>query len=101
MEPPDEELLVFKGPRASELDGRLILFNWPAIGWMVGTLQSNTDGRVKMKEGNEFVPCNFCVEYGQDEETSDIGKHNLQLDHYGDNGLSQDGAWLLLARMDC
>ena len=43
------ELLVFKGPRASELDGRLILFNWPAIGWMVGALKSNKDGRIKMK----------------------------------------------------
>ena len=50
-----------------------------------------------VQEGDAFVPCNFLAEYGQDAETSDIGKHHLTTDLYGDKGLAEDGHWLLLA----
>ena len=92
---PSAAQLEFKSSHAQELVGRCILFNWAAVGWCKGEIVSaNTDGRVKMKVGNEIKTVNFKALY--DDETE--AKHVLSLDDYGEGALTEDGKWVLLER---
>ena len=48
--PPLEEQLVFRSERAVELVGRGLLFNWAAVGWLLGEITAaNSDARRKIK----------------------------------------------------
>jgi hypothetical protein len=92
---PPAEQLVFKSAQAQQLVGRSLLFNWAAVGWCKGEITSpNTDGRVKMKIGNEMKTVNFRAEYEDETEA----KHVLSLDNYGEGALAEDGKWVLLER---
>eukprot|EP00966_Prymnesium_polylepis_P028653 664102-Prymnesium_polylepis.1 len=91
--PPSPEQLEFKSAQAQQLVGRGILFNWAAVGWCKGEITSaNTDGRVKMKIGNEMKTVNFKAEYEDETEA----KHVLSLDNYGEGELKEGGKWVLL-----
>ena len=92
---PSATQLEFKSSHAQELVGRSILFNWAAVGWCKGEIASaNTDGRVKMKVGNEMKTVNFKASYEDEMEA----KHVLSLDDYGEGALTEDGKWVLLER---
>ena len=93
--PPSAEQLEFKSAQAQQLVGRGILFNWAAVGWCKGEIVSaNTDGRVKMKVGNEMKTVNFKAEYDDESEA----KHVLSLDDYGEAAMTKNGKWVLLER---
>ena len=47
------------------LNGRSILFKWAVVGWCIGTLTANSDGRRKKVDGN--CP-NLWVDYEVDQE---------------------------------
>ena len=90
---PPAEQLVFKSAQGQQLVGRTILFNWAAVGWCKGEITSaNTDGRVKMKIGNEMETVNFKAEYEDETEA----KHVLSLEKYGEGELTEDGKWVLM-----
>ena len=90
---PPAEQLVFKSAQGQQLVGRTILFNWAAVGWCKGEITSaNTDGRVKMKIGNEMETVNFKAEYEDETEA----KHVLSLEKYGEGELTEDGKWVLV-----
>lgn len=95
-EAPSEAQLEFKGAQAEELVGRIIIFNWAAVGWCKGVITStNRDGRVKMKVGDEMKTVNFRAEYDDESE----GKHVLSLSSYGERELTEDGRWVLLQQL--
>ena len=79
------------------LVGRLILYNWPVIGWHTGVLQRRvTDGRIK----RDNVTCNFYVYYeiDDDEVPTALCLANYRLhDDKGDGG--DEGGWMLLEAM--
>ena len=92
---PSAAQLEFKSTHAQELIGRRILFNWAAVGWCKCEIVSaNTDGRVRMKVGNEMKTVNFKAAYEDETEA----KHVLSLDSYGEGALAEDGKWVLLER---
>ena len=95
MAPPKEQLEC-RAVHANELVGRLILFNWAAVGWCQGVItHSNTDGRAKVKVGDQNMMCNFVATYSDESEA----KHSLSLDDYGEiDNLRVDGRWVLLER---
>ena len=78
--PPSEDQLAFKGPRAKELVGRHILFNWMAVGWCVGTILRSSGDKSKKIQG---IVANFLVKYPADETQ---GLASLYHSNYGDKG---------------
>lgn len=92
--PPEAVLLEYKSTSGLELVGRLIAFNWVAVGWSVGTITSpNIDGRRKVKVGDEKLVGNFNVHYEQDD--SDV-LHCLRLDEHGARDAHDFGRWVVL-----
>ena len=89
---PDASLLVYESGATNlkvrqALDNRYILFHWAVVGWCVGTLTANTDGRRKKVDGK--CP-NFWAYYEVDREER---IHSLTLSAYGQGG---KGSWVLL-----
>ena len=78
-------------PDATSLDGREILFNWAVVGWCVGRLKINVDGRRRVKCGGEKVCPNFWAYYEVDQQET---PHFLTSVDYGQSGGA--GAWVLL-----
>jgi hypothetical protein len=95
--PPSEEMLAFSkdASPADELVGRSILYNWPVVGWCVGTITTrNTDGRVSKLMDGTREKVNFIIHYDIDDE--DV-KTVLHVDMY--NG-DDEGAWVLLEQVE-
>ena len=69
------------------LNGRTILFHWAVVGWCVGKLTANLDGRRKKVDG---ATPNFWAYYEVDQEER---IHSLTLATYGQGGA---GSWVLL-----
>ena len=94
--PPAEQLAFSKGASAADnLVGSLILFNWPVVGWCVGTIKErNTDGRVYKKVGEERVKVNFIIYYEIDDQEI---KTVLRAEEYGGDDYM---SWVLLAAAD-
>jgi hypothetical protein len=95
--PPSNEMLTFsrEASRPDELVGRSILYNWPVVGWCVGTIKArNTDGRFwKMIEGTR-EKVNFLIYYEIDDE--EVKTVLRTADYDGD----EDGAWVLLEAVE-
>ena len=70
---------------------RLVMFNWKAVGWCVGTITSvNTDGRKKVKVGDTPMASNFKIHYEHDDSDA---LHCLRLE---EQGQGEFGRWVLL-----
>ena len=95
---PEAEQLEYKHARGEELVNQLLLFNWTAVGWTVGTVVGiNKDGRKKVKVGNQSLPANFIVSYEQDESEA---SHCLRLDEYGASDSSNLAAGCCLLKLE-
>jgi hypothetical protein len=90
--PTDAQLAFSKEPSpADELVGSSILYNWPVVGWCVGTItKRNFDARVSKKIDGQMEKVNFFIYYEID---GDEVKTVLRSSDYGGEG---DGAWVLL-----
>ena len=90
--PPAEQLAFSKEPSAADaLLGKSILYNWPVIGWCVGTItERNCDARSFKMIDQERVKVNFFVHYDIDDDTI---KTVLRLDEYDGD---EEGSWVLL-----
>ena len=96
-----EGRLVATIPTAAELDrnspvalnAREIMFNWAVVGWCVGSIEPNTDGRRRVKYHGSKVCPNFWAYYEIDQQ--DI-PHFLAVAEYGQDG--GPGAWVLLEK---
>ena len=78
----------------STLD-RSILYNWPVVGWCVGTIKArNTDGRFSKTIEGQREKVNFIIYYEIDEEEV---KTVLRAADYGGD---EDGAWVLLEAVE-
>ena len=86
-EPPPAAALEPKHPEQQQLVGRSLLFNWRAIGWCVGVVES-ANGDRRFKVAGDVV--NFYVFYELDGDTS---AHVLKIDNYGTD---HDDSWVLL-----
>ena len=67
--PPSNEMLAFskEASAADELVKRSILYNWPVVGWCVGTIKArNTDGRFSKVIDGKREKVNFLVYYIRD-----------------------------------
>ena len=93
-EPPPAELLgAERSEQSEDLRGRQLLFNWRGVGWVSGhIIRSNKDRRVKIKVAGVFELVNYIAFYSDETEA----KHCLSIDTYGDQGLAEDGRWVLL-----
>ena len=95
--PPSDDMLAFskEASGADELVDRSILYNWPVVGWCVGTIKArNTDARFsKLIEGKR-EKVNFIIYYEMDDEEV---KTVLRAADYGGD---EDGAWVLLEAVE-
>ena len=73
-------------------DGRRsILYNWPVVGWCVGTIKArNTDARFSKTIDGQREKVNFIVYYEIDDE-----EVNTVL-RAAEHGAEEDGAWIRL-----
>ena len=73
-------------------DGRRsILYNWPVVGWCVGTIKArNTDARFSKTIDGQREKVNFIVYYEID------GEEVKTVLRAADYGGEEDGAWVLL-----
>ena len=95
--PPSEEMLAFskEASAADELVGRSILYNWPVVGWCVGTIKArNTDGRITKMIDTQREKVNFYIYYEIDGE--EVKTVLRSAEHGGD----EDGAWVLLESVE-
>lgn len=91
--PPSTEMLAFskEASAADELVGCSILYNWPVVGWCVGTIKArNTDARFSKTIDGEREKVNFIVYYEIDDE--EVKTVLRAAEHGGE----EDGAWVLL-----
>ena len=80
---------------ADELVGRSILYNWPVVGWCIGTIQArNTDGRFTKTIEGVREKVNFLIYYEIDDEEV---KTVLRTADYGGD---DEGAWVLLEAVE-
>ena len=94
---PEAEQLLYKHDRGLELLDRLVLFNWKAVGWCVGTIKAvNTDGRKKIKVSGTLLVSNFFIFYQHDETDA---QHCLRLEEYGVGHPCDFGRWVLLEQV--
>jgi hypothetical protein len=88
---PTPQELERNSPEWKALAGREILFNWPVVGWCVGKLVPNTDGRRRVSHKGAKVCPNFWAYYEIDQQEL---PHFLSPTEYGQEG--GPGAWVLL-----
>ena len=74
---------------------RSILYNWPVVGWCVGTIKArNTDGRITKMIDTQSEKVNFYIYYEIDGE--EVKTVLRSAEHGGD----EDGAWVLLESVE-
>ena len=95
--PPSAQMLAFskEASAADELVGRSILYNWPVVGWCIGTIQArNTDGRYSKTIDGQREKVNFIIYYEIDDD--EVMTVLRTVDHGG----VEEGAWVLLEPLE-
>ena len=95
--PPPLEQLEFKSLAAKELKERLILYNWPGLGWCAGRIRRPSADKNKLvKVNGERLPANFIIVYDDGLE----GPSCLTGGKYGQGPLLEGERWVLLEHVE-